>query len=75
MKPCNACPFNDNEESIIAQNYGCLPTHKDMIDLFDTTNISLSCHDNDGIACRGLSLVRDTSQTKIKPYSEWYENS
>ncbi len=76
-KPCIACPFNDglNKEATIAQNWGCLPTASDMIKTLDEEGIALSCHDNNRKACRGLASVRDVSDAKVKPYTDWYHGT
>lgn len=76
VDPCVACPFRDgeNEEATMAQNYGCLPTHSQMLDEFDLTGIALSCHNDDAKACRGLAKFRDVTNTKVKAYSDWYHN-
>ena len=75
VMPCIACPFNDGitEEATIGQNYGCLPTSQDMIERFDLVGEALSCHENDCLACRGLSAVRKTGGVTVAPYSGWYE--
>lgn len=75
--PCNACPFNDgwNEEATIAQNYGCLPTALDMIDLFQKTGLAMSCHNNDRRACSGLcNHIPESRRATVYPYSQWYQN-
>jgi len=71
---CLACPFRDgeNEEATKLQNLGCLPSAFDMIEMFDEENISLSCHDNESIPCRGLSSVRGTQHSLLKTYTDWY---
>lgn len=73
MKSCNACPFNDglNEEASQLQNYGCLPSKQDMVDIFDKTGVALSCHDNTK-PCRGLASVRNIDVNKVLDYSNWY---
>lgn len=74
---CLGCPFNDGltEEASIAQNYGCLPTANEMIERFDKSGLALSCHEESKIACRGLSEVRDTQDSEVLGYPEWYRGA
>ena len=72
---CETCPFNDglNEEATKIQNLGCLPTPHDMVRHYDTTGVAMSCHFDQGHACRGLAEVRpDASQASVWKYEEWY---
>lgn len=75
MKPCNGCPFRDGEteESIMAQNLGCLPTKMDMIKTFDEKDVAMSCHSAQHRACSGLSKYRKTLGKPVLPYSDWYK--
>jgi hypothetical protein len=75
-RPCVACPFRDgeNEEATTGQNYGCLPSSFDMVEIFDSSGVAMSCHDNDKKACRGLAAVRNVTNAKVKAYSDWYHN-
>ncbi len=76
MKPCSACPFNDGltEEATIGQNYGCLPTKQDMIELMQQQGTALSCHNTLTVACVGLTEAVDTSKAKVLSYSDWYKD-
>jgi len=77
MKPCNGCPFNDGltDEASQLQNYGCLPTAKEMLDHFDQRGSSISCHGNPDRLCRGLSSMRpEAINHPIRDYSDWYQN-
>ena len=75
MKPCIACPFNDGltAEATQGQNYGCLPTPDDMLQLAKR-GIALSCHDNEKAVCTGLREHADVSNCTLLPYCEWYHN-
>ena len=76
MKNCLACPFNDGltEEACQAQNYGCLPTKQEMVNTFDKTGKSLSCHEDGSKPCRGLMTVREIDINRILEYSDWYRS-
>jgi len=76
LRRCQACPFRDgeNKDATVAQNLGCLPSARNMIKLFDEEGVSLSCHNDDEMPCRGLSSVRNTKNTTIKAYTDWYHN-
>jgi len=54
LEECPACPFNyTSEESQLASNYGCLPSPKDIIEIFEKTNNIWACHDNPEVPCKG----------------------
>lgn len=60
-KPCNSCPWAFTEESEIVQNYGCLPTPYDTIEVLKQHGAVWGCHytsDSDGNLqpCNGLLL-------------------
>lgn len=75
-RSCATCPFRDGEteDATTAQNYGCLPSWFDMVEMFDLNGIAMSCHGNDKKACQGLAGVRDVTNVKVKAYSDWYQN-
>jgi hypothetical protein len=52
---CLTCPFNDTEESMQAQNYGCLPTARDIMDGKVFANKEWRCHSNESLICGGLA--------------------
>jgi hypothetical protein len=45
-----------------------------MVEMFDSSGVAMSCHDNDKKACRGLAAVRNVTNAKVKAYSDWYHN-
>ena len=77
MKPCIACPFNDGltDAATQVQNYGCLPTAREMLEHFDQKGISISCHNKADRKCRGLLLERPESiNAPVRDYADWYQN-
>lgn len=83
-KPCITCPFNfSSEEAEQVQNYGCLPTPTDIINLKKKHNANWACHYSDSSnlkTCGGLIQVNKEAglgfeitedQPKID-YSRWY---
>jgi len=63
---CNSCPFNYcHPESDQAQNYGCLPSSKDILDLKDNEGHNWACHSNPKRVCQGLAEHRDTTKGKL----------
>lgn len=76
-KACIACPFRDGEsiEATQAQNWGCLPSSHEMIETAKTTDVALSCHDNEKIACRGLvEHMPEAANMAVKAHEDWYRN-
>jgi hypothetical protein len=77
--PCETCPFNDglNEAATVAQNYGCLPTRHDIIDIKKTTGKNWACHGDETRICGGLAQAAkeaglDISVGPLIKYSNWY---
>lgn len=76
---CAACPFNDGltEEACVAQNYGCLPTAQDIVELKRRSGQNWACHDDETRVCAGLCHAArehglDLSQGGLVRYSSWY---
>ena len=65
MGMCNSCPFNLTEESEMVQNYGCLRTSADILELKDETDNNWACHSNNKRVCQGLAKHRDVSKGKL----------
>lgn len=60
MALCISCPFNlGSEDSEYAQNLGCLPTPKEVLQLKDDTGHNWACHHNNKRPCQGLAKHRD----------------
>lgn len=54
-----ACPFSYSDESQKVQNYGCLPTPMDIINMRVKHNKTWACHDNPDKPCLGgLTYLR-----------------
>lgn len=77
---CISCPFSSSLESEMAQNYGCLPTPADIIELKETTGQNWSCHNDDTKLCSGYatSLKQTRPDLDIKDgglisYEVWYQ--
>jgi len=80
---CKACPFEAafSEAACKAQNYGCLPTASDIVSAYRNDNVTISCHDNDKLPCRGLvrylNEIKERLDFKKAPvygYSVWHQN-
>lgn len=76
---CASCPFNDpfTAEAAEAQNYGCLPTGYDIIQIKRRSGQNWACHDDETKVCAGLchqaaDAKLDLSQGNLVKYSSWY---
>jgi hypothetical protein len=79
---CGGCPFNAGmtEEAEMAQNYGCLPTPGEVVELKRTTGANWACHSDETKVCAGLCHAAepeqlDLSQGGLLRYSTWYHQS
>jgi hypothetical protein len=76
---CLCCPFNAPfvEEAAQAENYGCLPTGQEIVELKRKTGHNWACHDDESKVCAGLCAVAkesnlDLSTGGLMRYSTWY---
>ncbi|MED1125288.1 hypothetical protein [Bacillus atrophaeus] len=62
---CTTCPFAFTDESEMVQNYGCLPTPYDIIQMKRKTGHNWGCHSNEKIKCHGFEAhVKEAQQKK-----------
>ncbi len=76
---CLCCPFNAPfvDEAAQAENYGCLPTGGEIVDLKVRSGQNWACHDDESKVCAGLCAVAkecglDLSTGGLVRYSTWY---
>lgn len=83
---CISCPFVFTEESEQAQNYGCLPTVSNIVNMHKEHNVNWACHYDANRVCSGFAtmfkdeylskLVEGMKFNKNLPlvdYEEWYQ--
>ncbi|KWU17966.1 hypothetical protein AS149_14675 [Burkholderia cenocepacia] len=75
---CPGCPFETTEVSEQAQNYGCLPTPWEIIEMKRTSGHNWSCHSDGSKVCAGLcheakSHGLDLSTGNLISYETWYQ--
>ena len=77
---CVTCPFNAGftAEGAQAENYGCLPTAMEIVEMKRESGHNLACHDDEGRVCAGLCAVAkeqriDLSQGGLIRYTTWYQ--
>lgn len=62
---CNidgGCPFADSEESEIIQNYGCLPTPHEIVNMAVNHGRKWACHSNPSKPCKGaMKYIKDNN--------------
>ncbi|GAA4878959.1 hypothetical protein GCM10023310_68820 [Paenibacillus vulneris] len=51
---CNHCPFAFTDASEEFQNYGCLPSPWDIIQMKRKSGHNWACHENENKLCQGL---------------------
>lgn len=84
---CECCPFAFTDASEEVQNYGCLPTPYEIIQMKRKSGHNWSCHSNEKVICKGfVDHVKwinengyvndlkdiDTSKGNLISYDTWY---
>lgn len=52
---CMSCPFSHSDEAEMAQNYGCLPTPKQIIEMKEKSGHNWACHSDATVLCGGFA--------------------
>lgn len=52
---CMSCPFSHSDEAEMAQNYGCLPTPKQIIEMKEKSGHNWACHSDETVLCGGFA--------------------
>lgn len=76
---CVTCPFSCNAEAEQVQNYGCLPTPFNIIDMKAKSGHNWSCHHDANVLCGGFaSFIKterpdlDIHKGNLISYETWY---
>lgn len=85
---CESCPFAFTDESEMVQNYGCLPTPHEIVEMKRECGHNWACHSNEKKLCAGFKEFIenrqkspyfiekyddiDTSKGGLIPYEVWY---
>ncbi|GAB6989604.1 hypothetical protein [Paenibacillus pini] len=65
---CKHCPFAFTDESEEVQNYGCLPTPWDIIQMKRKSGHNWACHSNEKKICSGF--VKFAKEDTSNKYSD-----
>lgn len=75
---CVTCPFSYNDDADQAQNYGCLPTRYDIIEMKEKSGHNWACHSDETVLCGGFArhLVEERLDLDVKvggliSYEDW----
>lgn len=75
---CVTCPFSYNDEADQAQNYGCLPTRYDIIEMKEKSGHNWACHYDETVLCGGFArhLMENRPDLNVKEgglisYDDW----
>ncbi|WP_342490426.1 hypothetical protein [Bacillus sp. FSL R5-0443] len=52
---CISCPFSHSEEAEMAQNYGCLPTPQQIVEMKEKSGHNWACHSDETVLCGGFA--------------------
>lgn len=85
---CESCPFAFTDQSEMVQNYGCLPTPYEIVEMKRESGHNWACHSNEKKICSGFNEFIeysrkspysvdkyddiDTSKGGLIPYEVWY---
>jgi hypothetical protein len=74
---CPGCPFECTDVSEQAQNYGCLPSPGEIIQMKRDSGHNWSCHSDESKVCAGLCHEAkehklDLSHGNLISYETWY---
>lgn len=77
---CETCPFSCSPEAEQAQNYACLPSPFEIMQIKAETGKNWSCHHNEDRLCAGFA--RECRERGIEyrgaestTYERWYRGS
>jgi hypothetical protein len=75
---CLTCPFSVNEWAEQAQNYGCLPTNIQILDMARAAGRPWGCHYDESRVCKGYASVAKLIGFPVSgaplSYSAWYHD-
>ncbi len=74
---CEACPFEETEASVQAQNWACLPTPSEALTIKRETGKNWCCHEDESRPCAGFIAVCrelgiETKGAPLASYVNWY---
>lgn len=76
---CVTCPFSCNEHAEQAQNYGCLPSPFQIIEMKRKSGHNWACHSNENVLCGGFAkFIKDECPDldihtgNLISYETWY---
>lgn len=74
---CITCPFAMTEESEQVQNYGCLPTPQEILEIKRCSGKNWSCHGDETKICAGfVEAAKETGldykSGELASYQKWY---
>ncbi|MGG3667164.1 hypothetical protein ABES74_09425 [Bacillus subtilis] len=52
---CMSCPFSHSDEAEMAQNYGCLPTPQQIVEMKEKSGHNWACHSDETVLCGGFA--------------------
>ncbi|MCY8256943.1 hypothetical protein MOB73_02235 [Bacillus spizizenii] len=63
---CMSCPFSHSYEAEMAQNYGCLPTLKQIIEMKEKSGHNWACHSDETVLCGGFAKYIKRNRPDLK---------